>query len=107
MQLVTAIIQPFMVDRLTRALRKAKVSGYTVEEVQGSGVVGDEPAYVRPRSRVEVAVNDDRVEEIIDLITRTVSTHQQGDGIIYAVPISRFIHIESGKADMNALGEKK
>ncbi|HNG22111.1 MAG TPA: P-II family nitrogen regulator, partial [Candidatus Obscuribacter sp.] len=71
MQLVTAIIQPFMVDRLTRALRKAKVSGYTVEEVQGSGVVGDEPAYVRPRSRVEVAVNDDRVEEIIDLITRT------------------------------------
>ncbi len=107
MQLITAIIQPYMVDRLTRALRKARVTGYTIGEVHGSGIIGDDPVPHKPRSRVEIAVNDDRVDEIFNVITSTVSTHQKGDGIIYAVPISHFVHIDSGRNDMTALSQKQ
>ena len=106
MQLVTAIIQPYMVDRLTRALRKARVTGYTIGEVHGSGIIGDDPVPVKPRARVEVAVNDDRVEEVMAIICQAVSTKQKGDGIVFALPISRFIHIDSGKVDMTALSSK-
>ncbi|MBN8661605.1 MAG: P-II family nitrogen regulator [Candidatus Obscuribacter phosphatis] len=103
MQLVTAIIQPFMVDRLTRALRKANVPGYTVIDVEGSVNVADEPVSAMPRVRVDVAVNDARADEVMEIMANTVRTHQKGDGIVYAIPISRFVHIETGKADTKAL----
>jgi nitrogen regulatory protein PII len=103
MQLITAIIQPFMVDRLTRALRKAGFKHYTVDEAQGSSLVPNDPVHLQGRIRIEVAVVDERSEELMELIGNTVSTHQQGDGVIYAMPITRFVHIQSGLIDNKAL----
>lgn len=94
MHLVTAIIQPFMVDKLTRALRKARVGGYTIAEARGSSFKPDDPAHLNPRLRVEVVVHDDMVDEVIDIITTTVNTHQKGDGVVFAFPLSRFIDID-------------
>ncbi len=105
MQLITAIIQPFMVDKLTRALRKAGFRNYTVDDAQGSSLVPNDPVHLQTRTRIEVAVLDERSEELIELISSTVSTHQQGDGIIYAMPITRFVHILSGLMDNKALSQ--
>lgn len=97
MQLITAIIQPFMVERLTRLLRKLEVTGYTVSQVSGSGrFLRDTPEYTQNRIKVEIAVNDDQLDEICDLICSTVSTHQDGDGIILVTPLTRVINLQTG-----------
>lgn len=95
MQLVTAIIQPFMLDRLTRVLRKQGVTGYTVTELKGSGHnLGESPDYLHPHIKIEVAVNDEEVSAIMEVISSTVRTHQEGDGIIYSLPLDKFIKID-------------
>lgn len=107
MQLITAIIQPFMLDRLTRALRMHEVTGYTVTELKGSGRdLANSPDYLRPRVKIEIAANDDDAAQIIELISETVSTHQEGDGVVYALPLSSFANIQSGLVGSEALSKR-
>ena len=83
MKLVTAIIQPFMIDRLARALFKAPISGYTVTESQGSAKPDmSNPQYLVPRSKVEIVIREEHVEELINIILHAVGTHQDGDGLL-------------------------
>lgn len=107
MQLITAIIQPFMLDRLTRALRKQEVTGYTVTELKGSGRdLADSPDYLRPRVKIEIAAIDEDVALITELISKTVGTHQEGDGVIYSLPLLSFANIQSGLAGSAALSKE-
>jgi nitrogen regulatory protein PII len=95
-KLITAIIQPFMLDKLARALRKQPITGYTAAEVQGSGAdLLQTPAYLAPRVRVDIAVLDDQVELITEVIVNTVSTHQEGDGVIFVSPLEEVINIQT------------
>lgn len=96
MKLITAIIQPFMLDKLARALRKKQCTGYTATEVQGSGAdLLQTPAYLQPRVKVEIAVNDHLVDEITEMIVSTVSTHQEGDGVIFISALEDVINIQT------------
>lgn len=104
MKLVTAIIQPFMIDRLARALFKAPISGYTVTESQGSAKPDmSNPQYLVPRSKVEIVIRDEHVEQLINLILHTVGTHQDGDGILYVSNIDQVVDIATGKRGAEAL----
>lgn len=104
MKLITAVIQPFMVDKLARVIRKQRVSGYTITHVEGSGRdLESSPDYVRPRAKIEIAVNDNEVQQIVDLIVHTVGTHQEGDGIVIVTTIDTVINIQTGQKDETAL----
>ncbi len=104
MQLITAIIQPFMVERLARQLRRQKVSGYTVTQVSGSGrSMPNTPEYLQPRVKFEIAANDDVVDTICEVITNAVTTHQDGDGILFVTPITRAINLQTLAVGANAL----
>jgi nitrogen regulatory protein PII len=104
MQLITAIIQPFMMERLARQLRKQKVTGYTVTPVSGSGRdLANTPEYLQPRIKVEIAVNDETVDTICALITNAVNTHQDGDGILFVTPITHAINLQTLAVGANAL----
>lgn len=104
MKLVTAIIQPFMIDRLARTLFKAPISGYTVTESQGSAKPDmSNPQYLVPRSKVEIVVREEHVEQLINLILHAVGTHQDGDGILFVQNIDQVVDIASGKRGIDAL----
>lgn len=96
MKMVTAIIQPFMLDKLTRALRKQALTGYTAADVQGSGAdLIATGVYMAPRVKLEIAVNDDQVDMVTELILKTVGTHQDGDGIIFVTNLEEIINIQT------------
>lgn len=104
MKLVTAIIQPFTIDRLARTLFKAPISGYTVTESQGSAKPDmSNPQYLVPRSKVEIVVREEHVEQLINLILHAVGTHQDGDGILFVQNIDQVVDIASGKRGIDAL----
>jgi len=103
MKLITAIIQPFILDRMARALLKAPIRGYTVTEVKGSTHESDSPEYLVPRARVEVVVEDEKVDHMNELMSKAAGTHQEGDGIIYISELVHLIDIRTGKRDTEAL----
>ena len=108
MKLITAVIQPSMLERLASALRKARVPGITVVEAKGFGRETflsdwDLTGYLTPKTKVELAVNDDQVENLVKLIQKTVTTGQSGDGIIFVTEILGSTRIGSGESGDVAL----
>ncbi len=98
MKLITAIIQPFQMDKLARALLRAPVTGFTVLEARGFGRgTTDSTGYLVPRTQVEIAVADKHLEAVKKIVLNTVGTQQDGDGVVLVSELLEAINIQSGK----------
>jgi len=112
MKLVTAIIKPFKLDDVRAALSDIGVSGMTVTEVKGFGRQRGHTELYRgaeyvvdfvPKTRVEVAVRSDIVDQAVEAITKAARTGKVGDGKIFVTNIDRVMRIRTGEADDAAL----
>jgi len=112
MKLVTAIIKPFKLDDVRAALSEIGISGMTVTEVKGFGRQRGHTELYRgaeyvvdfvPKTRIEVAVRDDLVEQVTDAIINAAKTGKVGDGKIFVTGIERVIRIRTGDLDEAAL----
>ena len=112
MKLVTAIFKPFKLDDVRAALSDIGVSGMTATEVKGFGRQRGHTELYRgaeyvvdfvPKTRVEVAVRSELVDQVIDAIVKAAKTGKVGDGKIFVSDISRAIRIRTGEMDDAAL----
>ncbi len=112
MKLITAIIKPFKLDEVRSALSDIGVSGMTVTEVKGFGRQRGHTELYRgaeyvvdfvPKTRVEVAVRSDLVDQAIEAIMKAARTGKVGDGKIFVTNIDRVMRIRTGEADDAAL----
>jgi len=112
MKLITAIIKPFRLDDVRNALNEEGVHGMTVTEVKGFGRQRGHTELYRgaeyvvdflPKSKVEVAVDDGRVEQVIEAITRVAKTGKVGDGKIFVTNLEQSIRIRTGETGDEAL----
>jgi len=112
MKMVTAIIKPFKLDDVREALSEIGVQGITVTEVKGFGRQKGHTELYRgaeyvvdflPKMKIEAAVSDDRLEQVIDAIRRTANTNQIGDGKIFVYAIEQTIRIRTGETGKDAL----
>jgi nitrogen regulatory protein P-II 2 len=112
MKLVTAIIKPFKLDDVRAALSDIGVSGMTVTEVKGFGRQRGHTELYRgaeyvvdfvPKTRIEVAVRNDLLDQVIESIIKAAKTGKVGDGKIFITDIGRVIRIRTGETDDAAL----
>jgi nitrogen regulatory protein PII len=112
MKLVTAIIKPFKLDDVRAALSDIGVSGMTVTEVKGFGRQRGHTELYRgaeyvvdfvPKTRIEVAVRSDLLDQVIEAIIKAAKTGKVGDGKIFITDIGRVIRIRTGETDDAAL----
>ena len=112
MKLVTAIIKPFKLDDVRAALSEIGISGMTVTEVKGFGRQRGHTELYRgaeyvvdfvPKTRIEVAVREDIVEQVVEAIIGAAKTGKVGDGKIFVTSIERVMRIRTGEADESAL----
>ncbi len=112
MKLITAIIKPFKLDEVRTALSELGVSGMTVTEVKGFGRQRGHTELYRgaeyvvdfvPKTRVEIAVRSDLLEQVIEAILKTAKTGKVGDGKIFVTDLQRVIRIRTGETDNSAL----
>jgi nitrogen regulatory protein P-II 2 len=112
MKLVTAIIKPFKLDDVRAALSDIGVSGMTVTEVKGFGRQRGHTELYRgaeyvvdfvPKTRIEVAVRSDLVDQVVEAILKSAKTGKVGDGKIFITDIERVIRIRTGETDDAAL----
>jgi len=112
MKLVTAIIKPFKLDDVRAALAGLGVSGMTVTEVKGFGRQRGHTELYRgaeyvvdfvPKTRVEVVVRSELLDQVVDAIITAAKTGKVGDGKIFVTAIERAIRIRTGETDNSAL----
>ena len=112
MKLVAAIIKPFKLDDVREALSDIGVTGITVIEVKGFGRQKGHTELYRgaeyvvdflPKIKVEVAVDDGLVEQVIEAVTGAAKTGKIGDGKIFVYNVDQVIRIRTGESGPDAL----
>ena len=112
MKLITAIIKPFRLDDVRNGLSEVGVNGMTVTEVKGFGRQRGHTELYRgaeyvvdflPKSKIEIAVSDELVEQAIEAIISAARTGKVGDGKIFVSSIEQTIRIRTGDIGDSAL----
>lgn len=112
MKIISAIIKPFKLDDVRAALSDVGVNGLTVYEVKGFGRQKGHTELYRgaeyvvdyiPKMKLEIAVDDDRVDVVIDAIVDAAKTGKIGDGKIFVTNLENVIRIRTSEAGSTAL----
>ncbi|OHV08328.1 MULTISPECIES: P-II family nitrogen regulator [Kushneria] len=112
MKLVSAIIKPFKLDDVRESLSEVGVQGITVTEVKGFGRQKGHTELYRgaeyvvdflPKVKLEVAVDESMVDEVIEAITSVANTGKIGDGKIFVSPLDQVIRIRTGETGKDAV----
>ena len=112
MKLITAIIKPFKADDVREALSALGISGMTLTEVKGFGRQKGHTELYRgaeyvidflPKAKLEVAVANDLVEQVVDVICKAAVTGKIGDGKIFVADLGQVIRIRTGETGNAAL----
>ena len=112
MKLVTAIIKPFKLDDVREALSEIGVQGVTVTEVKGFGRQKGHTELYRgaeyvvdflPKVKIEAAIDDSLLDQVIESISKAANTCKIGDGKIFVGPLEQLIRIRTGESGPDAL----
>lgn len=112
MKMVSAIIKPFKLDDVREALSEIGVSGITVVEVKGFGRQKGHTELYRgaeyvvdflPKIKVEIAIDDDQLDQVIEAITDSAKTGKIGDGKIFVYDLTQVVRIRTGESGSEAL----
>ncbi|HPE59971.1 MAG TPA: P-II family nitrogen regulator [Thiolinea sp.] len=112
MKMITAIIKPFKLDDVRDALGEIGVKGITVTEVKGFGRQKGHTELYRgaeyvvdflPKIKLEAAVSDDLVDQVVESIAKAANTGKIGDGKIFVTPIEYATRIRTGETGESAL----
>ena len=107
MKKVEAIIKPFKLEEVKEAIGEVGVQGLTVTEVKGFGrQKGHKEVYrgaeyvveFLPKVKLEIVVTDEKLQEVVEAITKAASTGRIGDGKIFVSPIEEAIRIRTGES---------
>ena len=113
MKKIEAIIRTDKLEDLKKALSdNGLVHGMTVSQVLGYGKQKGFAEYVRgqriettllSKIKIEIVSIDEKVDQIVNVITKAVRTGEVGDGKIFIQPVERVIRIRTSEEDAQAL----
>ena len=112
MKMVTAIVKPFKLDEVREALSGIGVQGITVTEVKGFGRQKGHTELYRgaeyvvdflPKVKIEAAVADGVVDQVVEAIEKAARTGKIGDGKVFVQPLEQVIRIRTGETGDAAL----
>ena len=104
MKRLEAIIQPYKTDDVREALKQIGVDGMAIYDVRGHGrQKGHKEIYrgqeyevdLLPKTKIELIIADDRVEETVNAIVESACTGKIGDGKVFIYPIEDAIRIRN------------
>ena len=112
MKLITAIIKPFKLQEVREALVDAGIEGLTITEVKGYGRQKGHTEMYRgaeysvdtlPKIKLEILVDDENLQAVTDVATKTANTGKIGDGKIFITTIDEVIRIRTGETGSDAI----
>ena len=112
MKFVSAIIKPFKLNEVRESLTALGVKGVTVTEVKGFGRQKGHTEMYRgaeyvieflPKLKIEVAIGDSQLEQVVEGIKKAANTGKIGDGKIFVFDLEHVMRIRTGETGPEAL----
>jgi len=112
MKMVTAVIKHFKLDEVKDALSQAGIQGMTLTEVKGFGRQKGHIEIYRgssyevkfiPKLKIEVAISDEKLEQVVKVIRDAALTGEIGDGKIFVYDLKDAVRIRTGERGEEAL----
>mgnify|MGYP002714627994 FL=1 len=112
MKLIVAIIKPFKLDEVRESLTSLGIQGLTVSEVKGFGRQKGHTELYRgaeyvvdflPKVKLEVAIPDELLEQVLEAIEKSAFTGKVGDGKIFVFELAEAVRIRTGETGTAAL----
>ena len=112
MKKIDAIIKPFKLEDVKEALAAVGVEGMTVTEVKGFGRQKGHNEIYRgseytvdflPKIKLEIVLDDDRVQNAIDAIVKSAKTDKIGDGKVFVSSVEEVTRIRTGETGAEAI----
>jgi nitrogen regulatory protein P-II 2 len=112
MKKIEAIIRPFKLEDVKIALVTAGIVGMTVTEVRGFGRQKGQVERYRgseftveflQKLKLEIVVDDDRVDTVINAVQEAARTGEIGDGKIFITSVDSVLRIRTGDRDSSAI----
>ncbi len=112
MKKIEAIVKPFKLDDVKKALNDIQVVGMTVTESKGFGRQKGHTELYRgaeyavdflPKVKIEVVVDDDVAPKVVEVITEAAKTGKIGDGKIFVSSIEEVIRMRTGEKGTDAI----
>jgi nitrogen regulatory protein P-II 1 len=112
MKKIEAIIQPFKLDDVKKALQDIGIDGMTISEVRGHGrQKGHKEVYrgqeynvdLLPKVKLELVVPSDRMEEVTKTLAEAAKSGKIGDGKIFVYDVADALRIRNGERGEGAL----
>ncbi len=112
MKKIEAIVKPFKLDEVRESLSEVGITGLTVTEVKGFGRQKGHTELYRgaeyvvdflPKSKVEVVIGDEMVDQAVEAIVKAARTGKIGDGKIFVMPVEQVIRIRTGETNEAAI----
>jgi len=113
MKMIIAIIQPEKLDDVKESLFEAEIHKMTVSRVRGCGTQKGFTEHYRgqvrsvnllEKVRIEIAVNENFVEETIKAIVKGAKSGNIGDGKIFVMPLEQCVRIRTDETGSAAIG---
>ena len=112
MKVIVAVIKPFKLDEVKEAVEDIGIQGMTVTDARGFGRQRGHTEVYRgaeyqvdliPKIRIEIAVDDDQVDEVVKAIVTGAKTDSIGDGKVWILPAEQVVRIRTGERGRDAL----
>jgi nitrogen regulatory protein P-II 2 len=112
MKLITAVIKPFKLDDVRKALVDLGIEGMTVTEVKGFGRQKGHTEVYRgaeyevnfiPKIQIDIVIKDEILDSATSAIVEAAKTDKVGDGKIFVFDVNSAIRIRTGEVDAEAL----
>ncbi|HVZ81981.1 MAG TPA: P-II family nitrogen regulator [bacterium] len=112
MKLLVCMIPTKKIEQVRKVLWESGIRGVTLSEASGYGYQkvqvdslrgGDYKVQYQPRVRLEIALPDEEIEAVVDLLLETVRTGRIGDGKFFILPLDEVIRVRTGERGEMAL----
>ncbi len=112
MKYIIAIIKPFKLEEVRESLSELGIKGMTISEVKGYGRQKGHAELYRgaeyevnflPKVKIELAICDDQLEPVMQVIMQATDTGKVGDGKIFVFELLQAVRIRTGESGDEAL----
>ncbi|HAO93155.1 MAG: transcriptional regulator [Deltaproteobacteria bacterium GWC2_56_8] len=112
MKKIEAVIKPFRLEEVKKALNDLNIEGMTVTEVKGFGRQKGHTEFYRgaeysvdflPKIKIEVVTTEEMTAKVVEAITTAARTGKIGDGKIFVINVEEAVRIRTGESGETAL----